>query len=181
MDAIGFVELNSIAKGIETADHALKASEVELVSSLAGCPGKYYFMFSGNTAAVDAAIRVCRENGEGNVIDSVIISNVHPSVIAAISKTTETGMRGALGILEFFSVTAAIYAADAAVKTADVSLIEVRAGIGIGGKSFVVLTGDVAAVQAAVSAAVQNDHAQGAVVNTAVIANPSPKLFESIC
>ena len=50
----------------------------------------------------------------------------------------------ALGILEFFSVTGAIIAADAAAKAANVSLIEIRLGTGIGGKSFVTFTGDVA-------------------------------------
>ena len=47
----------------------------------------------------------------------------------------------ALGILEFFSVTGAIIAADAAAKAANVSLIEIRLGTGIGGKSFVTLQG----------------------------------------
>lgn len=49
--------------------------------------------------------------------------------------------------MEFFSVTASVYAADAAVKAADVDLIDVRLGTGIGGKSFVVLTGEVAAFE----------------------------------
>ena len=181
MNAIGFVELNSIAKGIEVTDFALKASDIEIVSSFAGCPGKYYFMFCGNTSAVDAALKVCTERGSSSIVDSIIISNVHPDVISAISKTTSIRTKGSLGILEFFSVTAAIYAADAAVKAADVYLIEIRTGIGIGGKSFVILTGDVAAVESAVEVASQSEHVQGVIVDTAVIANPAPELFESIC
>ena len=41
MDAVGFIELNSIARGIEAADIVLKSSDVQLISASAGCPGKY--------------------------------------------------------------------------------------------------------------------------------------------
>ena len=57
MNAIGFVELNSIAKGYETADAALKTSDIRLLSCHAGCPGKFYFLFKGYTSAVDMALK----------------------------------------------------------------------------------------------------------------------------
>ncbi len=60
----------------------------------------------------------------------------------------------AVGVMEYFSVTASIFSADAAVKAADVDLVDVRLGTGIGGKSFVILTGEVAAVTEAVKAGV---------------------------
>ena len=47
MQSIGFLELNSIAKGIEVADIVLKTAAVNLVFSRAGCPGKYYLLFTG--------------------------------------------------------------------------------------------------------------------------------------
>ena len=39
--AIGMVELNSIARGIETCDYMVKAATVELLRSSTVCPGKY--------------------------------------------------------------------------------------------------------------------------------------------
>ena len=36
MEAIGFLELNSIAKGIEAADFILKTAEVRMLSAKAG-------------------------------------------------------------------------------------------------------------------------------------------------
>lgn len=42
MEAIGFLELNSIAKGIEAADAVLKAAETRLIYAKAGCPGQVY-------------------------------------------------------------------------------------------------------------------------------------------
>ena len=86
-----------------------------------------------------------------HTVDSVVIPRVHPQVIQAINLSTTPEGVNAVGVMEFYSITAAVYAADAAVKAADVTLIDVRLGIGIGGKSFAVLTGDVAAVEEAVN------------------------------
>lgn len=180
MDAIGLIELSSIAKGIEAADTALKTSDIQLISSFAGCPGKYYFLFSGRTAAVQEALSASLTVGKGAVVDSTMISNIQPEVIAAMTKSTPVPLRKALGVMEFFSVTAAIYASDAAAKTADVSLIELRCGLGIGGKSYVTMTGDVAAVHAAVNFAISHEAVQGMTVGTAVIPNPDPKLFDAL-
>ena len=164
--------MNSIARGIEAADIVLKSSDVQLISASAGCPGKYYFLFCGKTAAVKEALSAGVEIGRENVVDSTVISNVHPDVIAAMARTTKPPIRDAVGVMEFFSVTAAIYAADAAAKAADITLIEIRCGLGIGG--------DVAAVKAAVSAGITPENAMGMLVGTSVIPNPDKKLFGSL-
>ena len=38
MDSIGFLEFNSIAKGIEAADAVIKAADVHLAFAKASCP-----------------------------------------------------------------------------------------------------------------------------------------------
>ena len=38
LETIGFLELNSIAKGVEAADLILKTAEVDLIFAKAGCP-----------------------------------------------------------------------------------------------------------------------------------------------
>ena len=150
-----------------------------MISASAGCPGKYYFLFCGKTAAVKEARSAGVEIGRENVVDSTVISNVHPDVIAAMARTTKPPIRDAVGVMEFFSVTAA-YAADAAAKAADITLIEIRCGLGIGGKAYVTLGGDVAAVKAAVSAGITPENAMGMLVGTSVIPNPDKKLFGSL-
>lgn len=180
MSAIGFVELNSIAKGYEVADTALKTSNIKLISCHAGCPGKFYFLFSGDTSAVKEAMSASRGICEENLVDSTVIPSVHEDVIKAMSMSTDVPMGGALGVLEFFSVTAAIYAADAAAKAADVNLIEIRLGFGIGGKSYVTLTGSVSAVNASVKAGMDVENAMGLLVHSTVIPSPDPELMKSI-
>ena len=67
----------------------------------------------------------------------------------------------ALGIVESFSVASLIEGADAAVKAANVQLIEIRLAMALGGKAFVTLTGNVAAVQSAVDAGGAGGGAEG--------------------
>ena len=45
-NAIGMIELSSIARGIETGDFMLKAAQVELNRASTVCPGKYMIIIS---------------------------------------------------------------------------------------------------------------------------------------
>ena len=180
MEAIGFLELNSIAKGIESADFILKTAEVRMLSAKAGCPGKYYILFTGDVASVKASLDAGKKIGGGYVVDDCVIPRVHPQVIRAINMTAVPQQYQAIGVMEFYSVTASVYAADAAVKAADVDLIDVRLGTGIGGKSFVVLTGEVAAVSEAVKCGINTPNAEGMTLSHVVIPSPHPELLSSL-
>jgi microcompartment protein CcmL/EutN len=101
-------------------------------------------------------------------------------VIQAISAASEIGDPGALGIIETFSLASAVICADCAVKSADIELIEIRLGRGLGGKSFVTLTGDVDAVKHAAKAAEQTEEAEGMVARTVVIPSPHPDIMKAV-
>ena len=73
-----------------------------------------------------------------------------------------------------------IEGADAAVKAANVQLIEIRLAMALGGKAFVTLTGNVAAVEAAVDAAGQVVGQKGLLVNKVVIPRPRPELLNEM-
>ena len=180
METVGFLELNSIAKGIEAADAILKAANVKLVFSRPNCPGKYQVLFTGEVAAVTASLECGLEIAKENAVDHCVIPHVHPQVINAINMSGITNELKAVGVMEFFTVTASVYAADAAVKAADVDLLEVRLGTGIGGKSFVVLTGEVAAVNEAVSCGINCENSQGMLVSSVVIPSPHPELLDHL-
>ena len=180
MESIGFLELNSIAKGIEAADAVLKTAETQLVFSKAGCPGKYYLLFTGEVAAVQASVSAACTVGSEHVVDHCVIPRVHPQVIRAINMTNMPEEMKAVGVMEFYSVTASVYGADAAVKAADVDLVDVRLGTGIGGKSFVVLTGEVAAVREAVSCGIHTPAAEGMLISSVVIPSPHKELLSSL-
>ncbi len=114
------------------------------------------------------------------MIDSFIVPNVHESVFPAISGTAKVDGLDALGIVESFSVASLIEGADAAVKSAAVELIEVRLAMALGGKAFMTMTGDVAAVESAVEAGAQVIAQKGMLVNKVVIPHPRPELLSEM-
>lgn len=180
MITIGFLELNSIAKGILAADVMLKAAAVELIIASPSCPGKYQILITGEVSAVESALNSGELAAKTNVIDRLIIPRVHSQVIDAIHLSCKPADLNALGIMEFFSVTGAIIAADAAVKAADISLIEIRLGTGIGGKSFVTLTGDVGAVTESVGAGAKAVEQNGTLIEQVVIPHPDKQLYRTL-
>ena len=180
MGAIGILESNSIAKGIEAADAILKAADTSLLFSKPVCPGKYTTLFYGDVAAVQASLEAGERVTGEHTVDSVVIPRVHPQVIQAINLSTTPEGVNAVGVMEFYSSTAAVYAADAAVKAADVTLIDVRLGIGIGGKSFAVLTGDVAAVEEAVKCGMAAGTEKGLALSSVVIPSPREEIFAAL-
>lgn len=175
--AIGMVELTSIARGIETCDYMVKAAQVDLLRSSTVCPGKYMIIVGGETGDVRAAMAEGIKRGDELVVDTLMLPNVHEQLIPAISMTNQVDVRGAVGVLEFYSIASAIIAADVAAKAANITLIEVRTGYAIGGKGFVTLTGDVGAVRAAVEAARKDAEL---LVETTVIPRPDKKLFDAL-
>jgi microcompartment protein CcmL/EutN len=176
-NSLGLIELTSIAAGFQACDAMLKAANVELVLSRSICSGKYMVMVRGDVGAVQAAVSAGNGAGHFSVIDSFVIPNLHESVFPAISGASKVEDMEALGIVESFSVASLIEGADAAVKAANVQLIEIRLAMALGGKAFVTLTGNVAAVQAAVDAGAQMVGQKGMLVNKVVIPHPRPELL----
>ncbi|MCX6641587.1 MAG: BMC domain-containing protein [bacterium] len=178
--ALGMVEFNSIAVGIEATDAMLKTSEVELLIAKTICSGKYICLLRGDTAAVRAAVEAGREVGSIACVDDFVIPNLHPQVFPALIASSPTPELGALGVIETFSVASCVLAADRAVKTAKVYLMEIRMGIGIGGKAYFTMTGDVAAVRSALDAAATAAQDAGLLVRKVLIPQPREELFNAL-
>lgn len=150
--AIGFIELSSIARGIEATDAMLKMAAVELLMTTIIPRGKYLVMIGGSVADVESSMRAGLQTAEGVVLDHFVIQNVHPQLPSAIKGRVKVERIEAIGLIETKEVAPAIYAGDAAVKAAAVELIEAKNQPG--GKGLVVLTGEVGAVRSAVAAGV---------------------------
>ncbi len=180
LNSIGLIELTSIAAGFQAGDAMLKASDVTMLLSRSICSGKYMVMVGGDVAAVRASVDAGKIASRGMIIDTFVIPNVHRDVFPAIAGTNRVEMLEALGIIESFSVASLVEAADAAVKTARVRLIEVRLAMALGGKAFVTMTGDVAAVRSAVDSGAAVCAERGMLVNKIVIPNPRKELLREI-
>lgn len=178
--SIGLIELSSVASGFLVADTMLKAGNVELLLSRSICSGKYMVLIGGETAAVQSAVEAGAEVADGCLIDSFAIANVHQEVFSALGRGQPTEPTGALGVLESFNVATLIQAADAAAKAANVTLLELRLAMALGGKAFVTLTGDVGSVQSAVAAGRQVLTNAGVLVNAVVLSRPHPDVYREV-
>ncbi len=178
--AIGLVEFTSIAQGIAAADAMAKTANVEILIAKSICPGKYIVMIGGDVAAVHQSVAAGNGYCPEVVVDSFVIPNVHPSVLPAISGGTHIDKVGAIGVIETYSVAATIEATDAAVKAASVEPIRMHLAFGIGGKSYVLLTGEVADVNAATDAGSQIASDKGFLVSKVVIPRPSRQLIDQL-
>ncbi|MDO4521549.1 MAG: BMC domain-containing protein [Eubacteriales bacterium] len=178
--AIGMIEFKTVATGITAADAMVKTSEVELIEAQTVCPGKYIALVSGDLSAVKAAVDVACTQYETQLIDSFVLGNPHESIFPAIYGTTNVEKISALGILETYDAASIIEAADIAAKTAIVDLIELRIAKGMCGKSYMLLTGEVSAVEAAIDKAKAFVGPKGMYLDSSVIAHPDKKVCESI-
>jgi microcompartment protein CcmL/EutN len=178
--AIGMIELTSIAQGILCADEMVKVANVELVFAKATCPGKYIILLAGEVADVERAVSTGKEQAGNQLVDSFVIPNVHQSVLPAISFSGQLGAIKAVGVIETYSVATCIEAADAAVKAAAVEPVKLHIAFGIGGRSYVVLNGEVADVQAAVETGADLAAAHGMLMGKVVIPRPDKQVIDSM-
>lgn len=178
--AIGVIELKSIPKGVEAADAALKSAGVEMVSSHPSCPGKYEIILTGSISNVTAAVSHVVAKFEGYVIDSSIMGRIDEQVISALFGTTTTEAKGSLGVLETFSAASIIKAADVAVKTARVSIYDLRVSRGMGGKGVVFLVGEIGDVTAACEAGADYARTVASLSSYTVIPAPHEELWAQL-
>jgi len=174
--AIGLVETNSVAMGIKVGDAMVKRAPVNLLEARTVCPGKYVVLVGGDTGPVKESMEAGVEIAGDSMVDKLFLPNVHVSIFPAIASAVEMEDVEALGIIETISVASTIVAADAAAKAADIILTEIRLANGIGGKSFVLMVGDVPNVEAAVEAGVNIIKDEGLLIRFVVI----PQLHEDM-
>lgn len=180
LKAIAMIELNSIAKGVQAGDDMLKSADVELVMAQPICAGKYMVLVSGDVDSVERAAEVGKETAGEFLVDDFVIPNVHESIFPALTATTRIHDIDSLAVIETFSAASSILAADAAVKAANVDIIEIRCATGLGGKSFLYLTGDVASVNSAVEAGIDILQGTGLILSHVIIPSPSRDIGRSI-
>lgn len=178
--SIGLLEFKSIAKGIEATDGMLKSANVELILSTPLCPGKYITLLSGDVGSVKNAVKVGEHMGDIFTISSYVIPNVHEDIFPALTATTDFDKITSLGIVETMSAVTAIVAADIAAKAANIQLLEVRIARGLGGKGFILFTGEISGVKSAVKSCENNLKDTGDIISTVVIASPNKELVSKI-
>ena len=157
----------------------MKAANTTLIIARTVCSGKYLIVFSGKVGDVESAMETALAVGGTSVIDKLVVANVHPALFPAMAQSVALSPEeiGALGIVETFSASSAMVAADVAAKAASVTIFRLSLAMAMGGKGLLMMTGGVADVEAAVNAAAEAVKAHGLLVSTTVIPRPSKELF----
>ncbi|HWL48443.1 MAG TPA: BMC domain-containing protein [Acidimicrobiia bacterium] len=178
--AIALFEFESISAGIVAGDAMVKTAPLGAIYAGSAHPGKYLVLVTGDTASVDEAVQV--GNGVESLSDMVFLPDVHPAVADAVTGNISLATVGdeALGVVETTTVAAAIDAADAGAKAAEVHLAAIRLADGLGGKGYVLFSGVVAQVEAALTAAVERANGHGALVRSDLIAQLHEEMAENL-
>lgn len=154
MTSLGLVETKTIAGGIDLADAMVKHAAVELLRAQTICSGRFMILVAGDRASVGEAIAVARE-GSARLHAFHLLSQVSEQVLAVLAKGDRQPFnpRDAMAVIECRNVVSGIGSADAAVKASGVRLVKLVCGQGINGKSYYVLGGELASVEAGAAAA----------------------------
>lgn len=190
MKALGFIETKGLVGNIEATDAMLKAADVEFVGSNTIGAGLTTVIVTGEVGAVKAATEAGQEAASrvGELFCVNVIARPHADLARIMPpKGPATGKSGlpageqvpvesALGMIETNGLTASIEAADAMLKSADVTLVgQERIGAGL---VTVFVQGDVGAVKAAVEAGQNAAMRIGEVVSAHVIPRPHTSVSE---
>ena len=170
--ALGAVETSSVARGHHAGDEMVKAAHVELLRASALSPGKYWVLIAGDVASVESSLQMGLLAAGETLMDSLFIPNLHPGVLPALHGVAAPPGLQALGIVETATAASGIRAADRALKTAPVSLFELRLSNGLGGKAYFTLGGTVSDVVAAVEAAEREANSTQQFVASQVLPRP---------
>ncbi|WP_228721363.1 BMC domain-containing protein [Desulfosediminicola ganghwensis] len=177
VDTLGIVEVQSIAGGVELADTMMKTADIRLMRAATICSGRYLIFVAGDRAAVSSSVQTARESGR-SLKGSFIISNASSELLNVLQRDGQPAEGDAIGIVECRSVAAGIAAADRAAKRSAIQLLRLVTGQGINGKSYFVLSGDVASVREA------TENAEAALgknlVEAVVIPRPDASVVSSL-
>jgi microcompartment protein CcmL/EutN len=176
--ALALLEFDSIAIGILAGDAMVKRAPVAAIRSGTVQPGNYRVMVTGDVAPVEEALAAGQLVGQSALRDTVYLPNVHPDVVSGMGGGRSLREDDALGVVETRTVAAAIQAADAGLKGAEVTLWQLRLADGLGGKGIVLFAGLVADVEVAVEIAV--GQASGQLVREVIIAQLHDEMKENV-
>jgi microcompartment protein CcmL/EutN len=179
MTSLGLVETRTIAAGIELADVMVKKAQVELLQAHTICSGRFMILVTGDRASVGEAVAAAK-GSTAKLHATHLLSQVSGPVLQALCRPGRQPFtpHDAMAIIECRNVVAGISAADAAVKAAGVNLAKLVCGQGINGKSYFILGGELASVEAGAAAAIELLGTD--LLDRTIIPSPDPAVLAAV-
>ncbi len=150
--ALAVVELSSLARAYRVTDAMMKRAPAHLWRTSMLSSGKFLIVLTGGVAEVEESYEAGLRIADDVVLDRVFLPQVDPQVLARLAQSAPDQKVDALGIIECRTCASAVRGADAAVKMAEVGLVQLHLGQGIGGKGIYAFAGELFNVQAALEA-----------------------------
>ena len=176
---LGLLEINSVPLGCIVVDAMLKGATLQLLLSRPVTPGKYLVLVEGDVQSVRSGLDAGIVEAGTGLIGELFLPQPHPHLIEGIVAPRSVEATDALVVLQTTDVASALAAADGALKTGAVDLIELRLAMGLGGQAFFTLVGEVSSVEVALEKGALL--AGNALLESRLIANPDPALLSEIC
>lgn len=177
--AVGLAEFKSIAKGLEMLDKMTKKADIKIVENRVVCIGKFFVMISGLVADVQSAINEVVEESGSYLVESKVIPSIMDGVLEKVNARINREDVRALGIVEAKNVAIGLYCSNYIKKFSNVDILKISLTYGLGGKTFVVFTGDLSSVESGIEVAKDKVGDMSKVVSAVVIPSPSKEFIEN--
>lgn len=177
--ALGMIEYKSVAQGIRSADAIVKRAPVTIFRSHTISPGKYINLFAGDVANVEESLAAGLEVVSDGVVNQIFIPYLHRDLIPALKGNIYKAELDSIAIVESLSVCSCIAAADKALKTAPVKLVELKLGQGLGGKGYFILTGNLTDLEVSLEEAKKYIVNDGMLAGVEIIPAPHIEMIDS--
>ena len=150
--AIALLEFENIATGVLASDLMVKRSPIALLRCGTIHPGRFLILVGGSVASTEEAYAagMAMATAKECLVDSVFLGDVHPYLHDAVLGIRCDISADALAVVETRSSPALLAAVDAAVKSTQVMLAEVRLGDDLGGHALALMSGSLHDAETAV-------------------------------
>jgi microcompartment protein CcmL/EutN len=189
--ALAMLEISDLPAGFAALDALAKEAPVVVIAAGTIQQGHYLVAFAGDVEPVELSFARAVGRAAGALVDAVLLPYAERRILPALRDGTVLYVGGvggieappgdALGVLQTATSPTLLRALDAALKGAEVELVELRIAEGLGGRALATLWGKQHDVEAAVELATEafaRGHREGC--STAVIANADREVGRSL-
>ncbi len=154
--AVALLEIGDVPTGLSSLDALAKEASVFVISAGTVQCGHWLIAFAGDVEPVELSFKRAVDVAGNSLLDSVLLPYAEPRILPALRDGIARKPRSgdSLGVLQTASSPTLLRAVDAALKGAEVELLELRIAEGLGGRGLAMIWGLQHDVQAAV------EHAQ---------------------
>jgi microcompartment protein CcmL/EutN len=181
--ALALLEIGDLPSGFAALDAIAKEAHVTVIAAGTLQHGHYLVVFSGEVEPVELLFARGVERARQSLVDAVLLPHAEPRILPALRDGTIyfPAPGDALGVVQTGSSPTLVRAVDAALKGAQVELVELRLAEGLAGRGLATLWGSQHDVEAAL------DHAREAFgrgrpagCNTSLVANADPEVGRAL-